>query len=92
VPEINDGGAPVRSVLESYDIGVAAQELLHDLALHSGTAAVNDAHQLESFLHRLKKVFLDHTVDFPRPEGVQVDRIFNRYLNRLLYQSLAPAS
>jgi hypothetical protein len=65
---------------------MAVENLLHDLTLHADTPAVDDAHLRETSLQRLTKVFLDHALDFPRLEGVEIDPILDRHFDRLVCQ------
>jgi tRNA-2-methylthio-N6-dimethylallyladenosine synthase len=51
-----------------------------DLALHADAAAVDDADLPKAALDGLVKILLDHNLDFPRLECVQIDGVFDRNL------------
>jgi hypothetical protein len=49
----------------------------HNLSLDPDTAAVNDPDFRKFALHGLIKVFLNHDLDFPGLESMQVDGVLN---------------
>ncbi len=53
------------------------QDRLNDAALHAPSTAVDQAHLGEPGLVRGVKILLDDRRDVARPEGVQVDGIFD---------------
>ena len=64
-----------RRVSERHHKSGASQDRAHDLALHSDTAAVNDADGAESHLAGLLQVGLDYTLDVARRHAVQIEDI-----------------
>ena len=52
--------------------------------LHAGAAAVNEPDFAEAAGPRFGQIFEGHAADFVRPERVQIERIFDRNLDRLV--------
>ncbi len=52
---------------------------LNDPALHAAAAAVNQSHFPKPCLVRRVDVFLDDRLDIPRMEGMQIERVLDRY-------------
>jgi hypothetical protein len=63
---------------------MAGEDSVHDLALHAYAAPVDDAYLSESLPERLKQIFLDHALDFLRPECVEVDPVLDWDLDRFV--------
>ena len=56
------------------------QNRLNDFALHADSPAVDDANFTKAALDGLIKVLLNHDLNLPRLESMQIDRVFDRNL------------
>jgi hypothetical protein len=68
----------LRRIREAFHQWMSFQGSLHDAALDSRAAAMNQPHLAKSRLMRGSDVLLDHRLDVARAEWVQVERAFNR--------------
>lgn len=64
--------------------GVPLQDLLHDAALHSCTAAMDESNLVETGGVSLVQILFDHRRDVARGKGVKVDDAFDRDPERVL--------
>src|SRR5689334_15888473 len=69
--------------MKRSDQRTTRQLRVHDLALYSDPLAMNDAHAWETVIVRLLQVLRDQLFNITGREGMQVDMIFHRHLDRL---------
>ena len=66
-----------------------AQQTLHGRPLHTFTSAVNQAYDVEACFPRCPQVLIDDGHDIARRKGVQIDGVFDRQLNGVVFHGRA---
>jgi len=76
--QLDHGGPSIGFIAKRFDIRMALQNRVNDLALNAYPTSMNDSHVPETAADGLVQVFFNDCRDVTRLERVKVNRILDR--------------